>query len=68
MTEPRTELDVAAELRRLLPAWLGTRRWFADKGAEAPTVEPVLVEVLAEGIRRCCSPWCTPGTTSGTSC
>ncbi|MDG4859458.1 phosphotransferase, partial [Streptomyces sp. T-3] len=46
------ELDIdelADDLRRLLPAWLGTRRWFADKGATAPTVQPVLVEVVAHG-------------------
>ncbi|MFI7011973.1 maltokinase [Streptomyces sp. NPDC050145] len=52
MTLISEELDsdeLAEDLRRLLPAWLGTRRWFADKGDRAPTVEPLLVEVVAPG-------------------
>ncbi|MEV8565870.1 maltokinase [Streptomyces sp. NPDC051322] len=39
----------AADLRRLLPGWLGSRRWFAGKGRETPEVVPVLVTLLCPG-------------------
>ncbi|GAA2451195.1 maltokinase N-terminal cap-like domain-containing protein [Streptomyces lavendulocolor] len=51
VTEPETA-RIAADLHRLLPAWLARQRWFGGKDRAAPEVEPVLVEtVCADGPR-----------------
>ncbi|MEV7418446.1 maltokinase [Streptomyces sp. NPDC089919] len=40
---------IAADLRRLLPGWLGAQRWFAGKGHGRPAVTPLLVELVCPG-------------------
>ncbi|MEU9100383.1 phosphotransferase [Streptomyces sp. NPDC048361] len=40
---------VAADLRRLLPSWIGAQRWFAGKDHALVEAEPVLVDVLWPG-------------------
>ncbi|MGW1868364.1 maltokinase N-terminal cap-like domain-containing protein [Streptomyces mauvecolor] len=41
--------EMAGELKRLLPVWLPTRRWFAGKGRAPAPVEPGPVSVLSPG-------------------